>query len=92
MPAFAYGVLARVPEPIPLSDEHPGARLVLDLPRPVLDRVGALDADRHLGVVSEVNHLVRGLDHAAAPALGRTDRVSVLDSRMGDHDAIVLRA
>lgn len=41
-------------------------------------------------MVAEVDHPLGRLDHAAAPALGRFERASVLDGGAGGHATIVL--
>jgi hypothetical protein len=71
MPATPDYHAAKVTERIPGFHRETGLTPVLDLPRPVLHRVSAPNTQVHLGVVTEMDHLVGRLDHPAAPAFRR---------------------
>src|SRR5450755_841996 len=73
VPAASDDSATQYAEPVTCHHERSGLGLVLDLPRPLADRMRASNAESYLGVIAEVDQPGRVLNSAATPALGRVD-------------------
>src|SRR5689334_16623279 len=77
MPPSAPDLGAEVAKLVPGEHGWSVLPFVLDLPCPLVHEVSALETELHLWVVAEVNHPIRAVDGAAAPALGAPSIVLV---------------